>query len=138
MFYQCTDNFAADCDAYDRWCAESIPLCEDCGADPENTSVAALFRVHGVDLCVDCLKSRYSEALGMEMALQRPLEFTRWRYSDSDLDDDLAHDVWEAILQPRLMTALRARDYKNYDLYLLECWAVDDLEDWCEWLNQNT
>ena len=143
MFYQVTDNIAADCAAYDSWCAANIALCEDCGADPENTPVAALFDVHGVNLCVDCLKNRYDDVLGVEMVSQMPHEFVRFMYPDSrHIDDSLADDVWDYILYPKLkseLSAKRVMPSRNYDtLYWVEVFCLEDESEWCEWLNKNT
>lgn len=142
MFYQLTDNFAADCDAYDRWLADNVALCEDCGVDPENTSIDALYEVHGVRVCIDCLNGRYDDALGMEMVSEKQNEFVQFMYPDSDIDSALASDVWHYILYPKLKAELAVkricptRDYET--LYYVEQFCLEDSDEWCEWLNKNT
>ena len=148
MFYQVTDNFAADCDAYDRWCAENerpMPLCADCGADGEVFGVNVLYKLDGEEICVDCLKSRYTDELGLKMAEQYYIDFARYAYPESDIDSGLALDIWQRILRPNIKAEMKTKELLAPEytpafptLQLLRDFTLEDGDAWCEWLNKNT
>lgn len=141
MFYQVTDNIAADCNAYDRWCAENerpMPLCADCGAEGEVFGINVLYKLNGEEICADCLKSRYTDALGAKFAEAYAKDFARWWYPESDIDEGLAFDIWLDILQPKINAAIKEPHFHSYELWLLKEFTLDDLDAWCEWLNKNT
>lgn len=140
MFYQVTDNIAADCNAYDRWCAENerpMPLCADCGAEGEVFGINVLYKLNGEEICADCLKSRYTDELGAKFAEAYAKDFARWRYPDSDIDDGLAIDIWLYILRPQLVAAQACPHLYKNELGLLKEFVFEDEDAWCEWLNKN-
>ena len=141
MFYQVTDNFAADCNAYDRWCAENernTPLCADCGAVGEVFGINILYKLNSEEICADCLKSRYTDERGAKFAEAYAKDFARWRYPDSDIDDGLAIDIWLYILRPQLVAAQACPHLYKNELGLLKEFVLEDEDAWCEWLNKNT
>ena len=140
MFYQVTDNIAADCAAYDRWLADNeVPAatCTECGADGEYDGVNILYRVGDDELCKDCLERLYTTERGFEFAKKYDKDFARWWYPESDIDDGLAFDIWLDILQPKINAALKESHFHSYELWLLQEFTLDDSDAWCEWLNKN-
>lgn len=136
MFYQVTDNIAADCAAYDRWLADNeVPAatCTECGADGEYDGVNILYRVGDDELCEDCLKKLYTDEIGLAVAEQYFVDFARYAYPESDIDGGLALDIWVRILKPNILSEMKTKEllmpeYKPTfpTLQLLREFTLDD------------
>ena len=143
MFYQVTDNIAADCDAYDRYIAsmEEQPAehCAHCEAED------CLYDLKGERVCVDCLKAQYTHELGYKLVDAEWKDFVRWYYPDSDIDEYLASDIWFSILRPRIEVGIKwnpffvgAKNPSEYTLWMMQEYCLQDESGWADWLNKNT
>lgn len=139
MFYQVTDNFAADCDAYDRWCAdhEVLPtLCADCGGSGE------LYSLDGEEICVHCLRDRYTDERGLAMITQERREFVKWYYPDDDIYSiDVVYIVTDYLIAQAkgFIQSKALHPHINYPLLdEIKEYCIQDEWAWCEWLNKNT
>ena len=147
MFYQVTDNIAADCAAYDRWLADNeVPAatCTECGADGKHFGVNILYRVGDDELCEDCLKKLYTDEMGFKMAERYYIDFARYAYPESDIDGGLALDIWVRILKPNILSEMKTKElllpeYKLTfpTLQLLREFTFEDEDAFCECLNKN-